>query len=470
MFSSIIFFNGFNTALNFPFALIIIFFLILIFTLVVINYSFQKKQLQTTFDRKRLFIVICLLLCSYGATQRFWFAREPFHLFFFGVERSDAPKGLFKFDGDRVISAFPIRSKFEIKHRPLVLIVVDGLRKDVMNVYGDPNLNTPFLSSLFDSGNLQKFDNTKSICTSSYCGLVGLLSSRYWSQMNKTPDNLPDVLSKFGYKNYFFLSGDHTHFSNLRYQYGENISIYKDGSIEKNQYPNDDEIIHKWLNDFNPTEPSKSFLYIHLMSLHALGTQRPDNKLNLLLPPVKENARLNLERYHAGVLQADNHIEKIFNWLNKHKWLNDALIIISSDHGEYLGEFGKWKHGDLPFEPVINIPLLVHDLKNRNYPSKNIYSSVDIAPTFLHSIGVPNPIDWSGIPLQLMSNRCAVATNSTESEGLVGFIDNGYYKYLNNSSINSPGKIYNLQYSEEHQVPIIDTSKYNLLKACFDKR
>jgi hypothetical protein len=66
--------------------------------------------------------------------------------------------------------------------------------------------------------------------------------------------------------------------------------------------------------------------------------------------------------YDHGVLQADRAVERLVHSLRAHGWADDGLrLVITSDHGEHLGEHGLGDHGRFAHEPVIRIPLVVWD-------------------------------------------------------------------------------------------------------------
>jgi arylsulfatase A-like enzyme len=115
----------------------------------------------------------------------------------------------------------------------------------------------------------------------------------------------------------------------------------------------------------------------------------------------KGNAARSLEEitkdYYAGVAVADDNIGKLFQALTDTNQLDDTVIVFSSDHGFFLGE---WRMYDKRFmhEPSIRIPLLVR------YPrmvrpaatANEMVLELDIAPTFLEMAGVAVPKSMQG--------------------------------------------------------------------------
>lgn len=387
------------------------------------------------------YMLVGLIPLVYAVTYPYWFIREPFHIALMsgnGFLRQ-APPELFakEHPAGETSKRMSIQQINSIKPRPLILIMVDSLRSDQMGVYGAPEDNTPFLSGLYRRRQLHRIDTAYSICTASFCGIIGTLSSRYWHQLNHPPINLADVLNQYGYRTGFLLSGDNLHFFGLRSIYGPNIDVYRDGSIEQKKYINDDRMVLHWLYEFNWASPNRTFLYIHLMSVHALGLRDPhfrqwlpDKDFNLLKLSTKPAAYRN--NYHNGILQADNTIKQIFDVLEKRGVLERSVVVITADHGEYLGESDVFGHGHKPHEPMVRIPLLIYDRRESNYPKRLIASQVDIAATMLYAIRAGIPNNWSGIPLQVPASRNFVYIDSYDFSGVTAVVAGHRFKYLQN--------------------------------------
>jgi arylsulfatase A-like enzyme len=96
--------------------------------------------------------------------------------------------------------------------------------------------------------------------------------------------------------------------------------------------------------------------------------------------------------YYAGIVDTDDNVGKVFQALTDLGQLDDTVILFTSDHGFFLGE---WRMYDkrLMHEPSIRTPLLVR------YPrmiragsiAKEMTLITDLAPTFLDLAGVPIP-------------------------------------------------------------------------------
>src|SRR5439155_26009665 len=80
---------------------------------------------------------------------------------------------------------------------------------------------------------------------------------------------------------------------------------------------------------------------------------------------------------------------------------DSALIILSSDHGESLGEHGKWMHGASLYDTEIHVPLIVKvPGQRRGKRVADAVQTIDIFPTVLHVLGIPAPRPLDGTILR----------------------------------------------------------------------
>jgi arylsulfatase A-like enzyme len=181
------------------------------------------------------------------------------------------------------------------------------------------------------------------------------------------------------------------------------------------------------------------------MSTHYLGVQLPeshvftraDDRVNPGLEPYKILEKLNKpDRYDDKVLQADGMIRRLFDALSAKHYLDDAIVVVTGDHGEGLGE-RHWAHGWHLYNEDIHVPLLIYDPDGR-YPDLTFGAQVDIGPTILGRLGLPLPESWAGESLlqpsryrfthhqtYFLPNR--FATIFREGDSLFKFIDTPQY-------------------------------------------
>lgn len=97
--------------------------------------------------------------------------------------------------------------------------------------------------------------------------------------------------------------------------------------------------------------------------------------------------------YDAGVLYVDHQIGRVIEALERARALDDTLVVVTSDHGETLGERGQMGHGGLLYNSVLDIPLVIR--YPRLFPPGTRVaepaSLVDLLPTVAGAAGAPLP-------------------------------------------------------------------------------
>lgn len=71
--------------------------------------------------------------------------------------------------------------------------------------------------------------------------------------------------------------------------------------------------------------------------------------------------------------------------------LDNTIVIFSSDHGEMLGDHGRWGKV-VPYHPSASVPLIVSGPKiKRDTTSAALVNHIDLAATCLDYAGIPVP-------------------------------------------------------------------------------
>lgn len=105
------------------------------------------------------------------------------------------------------------------------------------------------------------------------------------------------------------------------------------------------------------------------------------------------------KRYAALMTMTDVHFGRLVQKLKDLNMYDDTLIVVTSDHGYFLGErelFGKnYMHN---FNELAAIPLIVKDAQNRKKGERiaQLTQNIDIMPTVLDYFGIAIPEDVRG--------------------------------------------------------------------------
>ncbi|WP_170384465.1 sulfatase-like hydrolase/transferase [Ruegeria atlantica] len=95
--------------------------------------------------------------------------------------------------------------------------------------------------------------------------------------------------------------------------------------------------------------------------------------------------------YMGLIKQADDQMGRLFGWMEKTGRMEDTMIVITSDHGDFLGD--HWM-GEKTFfhDASTKIPLIIYDPSpeansTRGTVSDALVESIDLAPTFVEVAG-----------------------------------------------------------------------------------
>lgn len=290
----------------------------------------------------------------------------------------------------------------------IIVLLSDALRPDHMGVYGYHRNTTPNLTEHRGKLSTSQFSNVRSSCAETACAHASLFFSRHLQYIPQKPFSLQSVLKKHGYSVRFIISGDHVNFNDIRSIYGNEADHYFDASMISNHYMNDDNIIINHSLSLPTWDGKPTFIHYHLLSNHVLGYRNPDYQKYL---PHKAYTSLSINpqdisyvnHYDNGVLQMDSVMKQLLDILESKGYLEDAIIVIMSDHGESLGEHMQLSHAGSVYEQALRIPLIFFTYGKKysfGEDTDKFASIVDIAPTILKALNMPIPTAWQGIPLQ----------------------------------------------------------------------
>jgi arylsulfatase A-like enzyme len=102
--------------------------------------------------------------------------------------------------------------------------------------------------------------------------------------------------------------------------------------------------------------------------------------------PAGMNARITYE-----VHWVDTRLGEFFNYLRQRGMYDDSIIIVTSDHGDATGEFGRSSHSTSIWPEIMRVPLIIHlPAKMREhlvYDDTRLSTLTDITPTLYYLLG-----------------------------------------------------------------------------------
>jgi arylsulfatase len=99
------------------------------------------------------------------------------------------------------------------------------------------------------------------------------------------------------------------------------------------------------------------------------------------------------KRYDGEVRWFDTHFGKLVEWLRANEWYDDALVVLTADHGEALGEHNYWFcHGENVHREAVRVPLVVKYPAGAPRPIaplvRELVTHLDLWPTVLDALAL----------------------------------------------------------------------------------
>lgn len=177
-------------------------------------------------------------------------------------------------------------------------------------------------------------------------------------------------------------------------RYLEKIGIYKKPLFLYLHYMD----VH---GPYHPPEPFKRmFDRIYLSLPDRTLSQTEIENMDYLYQDVN-NLNFYLSRYDAQIRFFDHELERFLDWLQAENLLEPAIMVLTADHGESIGEHGSFDHGNTLYEPEIRIPLIIWGTED--FPPGAVVRDpvrmIDVAPTLLEALKIKRPAQFEGISL-----------------------------------------------------------------------
>ena len=333
----------------------------------------------------------------------------------------------------------------------VVLIMADSLRADHFPDYGYHRPLTPFLSRLLEDPRAQRAEWAFSTCSETGCGIASALSGHPYQDVSHGVAKIYEYLAQVGYDNDLILTGEQSSFFQLDRFYGDLADRDHGQEVQRYGSDSDDRGALRYVEQLESFGGQPKFFFFFLMSSHAGGVRMPQFRRYLPDDSTAARAHWNNEDaagmlrslgrppsyleqvvnyYDNGIEQLDFVIGKIFAGLEQRGYLDDALVIVTSDHGDSMGEHNHIGHSYHLYNVDIRIPLIIWDSDPAPRPKElPIAAHVGLPPTIFDRLGLPLPATLEAPPLDRAPGRfdsvhltrrprkpCAAAISGTRDE------------------------------------------------------
>ena len=308
-------------------------------------------------------------------------------------------------------------------------IVIDTLRADSLGCYGNPREVTPELDAFADE--CWVFEQASSASGWTLPSVASLLTGA-WPTMHRalgkktrlTPisedmPTLAEMLRDDGYQTHGVANAA---FVSPRLGLARGFDEFDHHHAYNQQIRRVDVSVDLFLEQVDATRRVPSFGLLHVFDPHldydppeeVRGTFAPEHPT--LSPPLtmkqcrelgdprnpdaEENIAFLEGLYLEEVHFVDRQLGRLFDELRARGRYDDALIVVTSDHGEEFWEHGGFEHGHTLYDELVRVPLLVKPPGGAaGERTAEPVRVLDVVPTVLEFAGLESPASVVGASL-----------------------------------------------------------------------
>jgi len=310
----------------------------------------------------------------------------------------------------------------------VLLVTVDTLRADALGAYGRAGASTPWMDRLALEG--VRFESAHAHNVTTLPSHANILSGRLPTdhgvrdnsgfRFPEGTETLATLLKARGYRTGAFVSAFPL---DSRFGLGRGFDVYEDGFVDAAARP-------MFLEQERPgTETVRLargfieaaggrpwFCWVHLYEPHFPYE-----------PPEPLASRFRGEPYQGEVAAADAALGALLEPLLADGARARPLIVLTSDHGESLGEHGEATHGVFAYEATLRVPLVLHQQRIlRPGVIASAARHIDILPTILDALALPVPEGLPGRSLLAAAAGETAEDPTTYFEALSGQLNRGW--------------------------------------------
>lgn len=151
----------------------------------------------------------------------------------------------------------------------------------------------------------------------------------------------------------------------------------------------------------------------------------------------EEMVRVMSAKYYGAISHIDEHAGKLLGELQRLGMDANTLVIFTADHGNMLGDHGRWFKG-LQYEGSARVPLIWRgprgSAENGGRLVDKVVENTDLAPSILEAAGVPVPEGFQGRSfVNLARGKDANWKDCCYSQLRSGSYQEGHWKLIDNS-------------------------------------
>lgn len=309
----------------------------------------------------------------------------------------------------------------------VLLVTVDTLRWDALGSYGQPRPTSPLLDRLAREG--VRFETAHAHNTVTLPSHANILSGRHpfehgvrdnaGFRFPRDTETLATLLKARGYRTGAFVS---SFVLDSRFGLDRGFDTYEDAlgdaagagpfRVPERAGAHTVRLAREWI----ARQDGPWLAWVHLYDPHA--PYRPPAAFASAFPDAQ---------YLGEVAAADGALRPLLEPLLDAGRSGRTVVVVTSDHGESLGEHGEATHGLFAYEATLRVPLLLHAPRLlRPRVVREPVRHVDVLPTVLDALSVPAPPGLPGRSLLALARGGGEAPGPSYFEALAGMLGRGW--------------------------------------------
>jgi len=269
-----------------------------------------------------------------------------------------------------------------VSSRPnVVLVSIDTVRADHLGCYGASGVATPTLDGLARDGIL--FERAIAQVPLTYPSHASILTGLYPFQNGAQDFTSPPLDSRFrtiaqALREHGYSTGAVVSSFALDHSWGlaRGFDFYDDAFSQESYNKRELDLVERkaeesvthalnWLKKV-PRRPF--FLWLHLYDPHS-----PYH------PPEPFRSKFADHPYDGEIAYADQQLGRLIEWVKSAGLYDKTLVVVTSDHGESLGDHGEKEHGFFLYNSTLHVPLIIKPPARSRYKPGRNQSIVEIA-------------------------------------------------------------------------------------------
>jgi len=312
---------------------------------------------------------------------------------------------------------------------PIIVIAIDTLRADHLGLYGYERDTSPRLDALAMEGTV--FEHAFATASWTLPSMTSLLTGtwprehgagysrarngrRRFSRLREEVPTLAELLRDVGYATGAVAN---VGFMSPRFGFGRGFDTYDWVSSTDEESRRAGESVDRALAWIDDNDDGPFFFMLHLFDPHRHFDAPPPfrgkfteayrdrygDTLATLESRIEAERQSDLEfhvaAYDEEIAYTDDQVGRFVDGLRERGLWDQALVVLTADHGESLHDHGERGHGGTLYNELIRVPFVVWGVGPTGMRERAPVSLVDFVPTALQWAGAPAPPGLPGTSL-----------------------------------------------------------------------